>query len=89
MSKSKLFAIASILALVVLTAYQSAGEGVETQDASTWGKILGITFLVLGLSTWVLALLKAYSKKRTGWLVAIFLLWPAMYPYIFWYDERS
>jgi hypothetical protein len=89
MSKSKLLAIASILALVVLTAYQEAGESVEAQDASTWGNVLGVTFLVLGLSTWALALLKAYSKKRTGWLVAIFLLWPAMYPYILWYDERS
>jgi hypothetical protein len=89
MSKSKALAGASIIALAVLTAYQEAGESVAAQDASTWGKIFGVTFLMLGLLTWALALWLAHSKQRNGWAIAIFLVWPAMYLYIFWYDERS
>jgi hypothetical protein len=89
MSKAKALAVASIIALAVLTAYQEAGESVAAQDASTWGKIFGVTFLILGLLTWALALWRAYSKQRNGWAIVIFLVWPAMYLYIFWYDERS
>ena len=83
MSVSKAAALLSLVALLVLTIYQHSGVNVAAQNSTLKGTVLVAIWLILALATWLIALANAYSNNQRACLVAIFLLWPSMYIYVF------
>ncbi|QDQ74195.1 hypothetical protein FNZ56_10040 [Pseudoluteimonas lycopersici] len=85
---TKALAITSLVTLVILTAYQQkTGTSFSATDSTPTGSVLGAMFLIPSLLAWFGAMMKAHSLDQKGWLLAIILLWPAMYPYLLHYAK--
>ncbi|WP_162925718.1 hypothetical protein [Isoalcanivorax indicus] len=77
-SRSPVWLALGILALVAILCFLF----VPLENGSFFEKAL-MGFGVTGiLFTWLAAQASAYQRKRTQWLVAVFLLWPLSYWYL-------
>ena len=88
MSPSQKLAASHLLVGLAAGVYQYSA-GFPDLDSGIIGPIFAAIFVIVGLGTWVVALLKSYEVKQIRWLVALLFVWPLMYLYVFFFAKPA